>query len=193
MMLQFAVGPMCLLVFKTAGESGLNKALVLVSAIALIDALYIALAGIGMASVIKNKKFIAPAKFVGGTILALFGINIILGVFGYSLIPEINLFSNYHSAGIFIEGLILTSSNPLTIIFWGGVFTAKSDEIGVKGSGLYLFGLGCVMSTVLFLSFIAALGSVVTYFLPVYIMNLLNIAVGSVIILFAVRLFIKKT
>ena len=51
MILQLAVGPVCLMVFKTSGLLELKQGLTFVAAVALIDALYIFLASIGIASI----------------------------------------------------------------------------------------------------------------------------------------------
>ena len=56
MLLQFAIGPMCLLVFNTAKNVGLKTALVLIVAIASVDAFYITLASLGASKLLKKKN-----------------------------------------------------------------------------------------------------------------------------------------
>ena len=56
MLLQLAVGPMCLMVFNTAKNVNFLVALSLVLAIALVDAFYILLAGLGVSKLLDNKK-----------------------------------------------------------------------------------------------------------------------------------------
>jgi threonine/homoserine/homoserine lactone efflux protein len=73
MILQLAVGPICLMVFKTSGLLGLKQGLVFVAAVALIAALYIFLAGIGIASILENNILQKKLKYFGGIILILFG------------------------------------------------------------------------------------------------------------------------
>ena len=52
--MQFAIGPMCLLVFNTAQNNGFVVALSLVTAIAMVDAFYILLASIGVSKLLGN-------------------------------------------------------------------------------------------------------------------------------------------
>ena len=113
MLLQFAVGPMCLMVFNTAQNTGFLVALSLVIAIALVDAFYILLASLGASKLLGNKKVEKIVKIIGSLVLILFGLNIILNVFGINIIPGLNLKPNSSSA--FIQGIILTLSNPITI------------------------------------------------------------------------------
>ena len=114
MLLQLAVGPMCLMVFNTAKNVSFLVALSLVLAIALVDAFYILLAGLGVSKLIEKKNVKAIFKIVGSLVLVIFGLNIILNVFNINLIPGLNLKPN--TANISIQGLILTLSNPITIV-----------------------------------------------------------------------------
>ena len=56
MILQLAIGPMCIMVFNTAKNVNFLVALSLVLAISLVDAFYILLAGLGVSKLMTNKK-----------------------------------------------------------------------------------------------------------------------------------------
>lgn len=192
MLLQLAVGPMCLLVFNTAGSHGFYSALMLVSAIALIDALFIFLSGIGTAALINKKHVKQWIKIFGAAVLVLFGANTIAGALGGSIIPSISLFSKVTGKSIFVQGILLTASNPLTIIFWSGVFSTQIIENKLTKLQLALFGTGCVLSTLCFLTAVAFLGSIVGIFLSKEVIKVLNICVGIVLIYFGIKMFLKK-
>lgn len=192
MLLQLAVGPMCLLVFTTATSQGFFMGLYLVLAIALIDALYISLSGIGIASIIGKDKVKNVIKIFGGVVLILFGINYFISVFNLSIIPDIISLHNISDQNIFIQGLLLTASNPLTILFWSGVFSTQVIENKLTKKQICYFGFGCVLSTLIFLTLVAALGSVISSFIPELIIKVLNGLVGLALIYFGARLIIKK-
>ena len=192
MLLQLAVGPMCLLVFSTSTAHGFMMAFTLVLAIALIDALYITLSGFGVATIIGKEKVKNIIKLFGGIVLILFGTNTILGILRVSILPDIAVVHNISDKNIFLQGLLLTASNPLTIIFWSGVFSSQVVENNLNRKQLCLFGMGCVLSTLTFLTFIAALGSVISGFLPEIIIQVLNGIVGIALIFFGIKLFFKK-
>ena len=190
MLLQFAVGPMCLMVFNTAQNTGFLVALSLVIAIALVDAFYILLASLGASKLLGNKKVEKIVKIIGSLVLILFGLNIILNVFGINIIPGLNLKPNSSSA--FIQGIILTLSNPITIVFWGSVLTTKIIEEKFEKKELAVFSVGLVSATLIFLTIVAVLGMILSNFIPDIISKILNIVVGLVIIGFGIKLLLKR-
>ena len=192
MLLQLAVGPMCLMVFNTSTTYGFIYGLHLVLAIALIDALYIALSCVGAATIINRARVKAVIKLVGCFVLVLFGTNTISAAFDLSFLPNIALFSNASNQNLFVQGLLLTASNPLTIVFWSGMFSTQMIENEWNKKQLFFFAVGCVMATVIFLTIVALLGSILSDFLPQVIIQILNVAVGIVLIFFGIRLLCKK-
>ena len=190
MLLQLAVGPMCLMVFNTAKNVSFLVAMSLVLAIALVDAFYILLAGLGVSKLMEKKNVKSVFKIIGSLVLVIFGLNIILNVFNINLIPGLNLKPN--TTNIFIQGLILTLSNPITIVFWGSVLTTKIIDDGLKKKELVFFSIGLVSSTIFFLTFIALLGTFLSGFIPESVSNVLNIIVGLLIIFFGIKMLVKK-
>ncbi|MBP7278499.1 MAG: LysE family transporter [Sedimentibacter sp.] len=192
MILQLAVGPMCLMVFNTSATYGFLMGLSLVLAISLIDCLYIILSGFGVAAIINKEDVKSTIKVLGCIVLVLFGTNTITGAFGFTLLPEIRLFSNVTDRNIFIQGLMLTASNPMTIIFWGGVFSTQVAEYDFSKKQIIFFGLGCILSTLFFLTIISFCGSILNGFFSKTIIKVLNVMVGAILIYFGIKLLLKK-
>ena len=190
MLLQLAIGPMCLMVFNTAQNSGFFPAFSLVLAIALVDAFYIALAALGAGRLLEKERAKKLVPLLGVAVLLLFGVNIALGAFGRGFIPGLAVDAPVGS--LFVQGLILTLSNPLTVVFWGSVLTAKIVEDGLRRRELAVFSGGAVSATLLFLTAVAALGTVLGSFIPEPLSAALNLAVGIAIAGFGVRMMIKK-
>ena len=97
------------------------------------------------------------------------------------------------SSSIFIQGLIMTLSNPLTIVFWGSVLTAKIADEGLKKGDLASFSCGAVSATVLFMTCVAALGTVLSTFLPDRAAAGLNLLVGLLIVFFGLRMLMRRS
>ena len=190
LLLQLAIGPMCLMVFNTAQNKGFLIAMSLVCAIVLVDTFYILLASLGASKLLSNKKVEKGIKIVGAIILIIFGLNIILNVFGINVMPGLNL--NPNSSSAFIQGLVLTLSNPITIIFWGSILTTKIIEEKFKKDELISFSFGLVSASLLFLTIVAILGMILSNFIPDVISKGLNVIIGVVIIGFGVKLVVKK-
>ncbi len=192
MLLQVAVGPMCLMVFHTSATYGLGYGLIVMLSVALVDTIFIALASVGIAAFISRPSVKTVFKFLGGSVLILFGLSMIAEAFDISLLPNIALFANVSSQNLFLQGFFLTASNPITILFWSGLFSTRMIEDDWDKKQLFFFAFGCVLSTLVFLSAVAYLGSVLSGFLPMIVIQVLNIFVGVVLIFFGLRMLLKK-
>ena len=190
MVLQLAIGPMCLLVFNTSRNVGFVKGLIMVFVIASVDLFYITLSCVGVSKLLEKSKFKVLFKVISSVILMLFGFSIILGSFGINVLPILSI--NPSSKNIFLQGLVLALSNPITIIYWGSILTNKLLEDNFKKRELIVFCIGLVSSTLIFLSFISFVGSVIGNFIPLFVANILNVIVGIVIIYFGVNYLIKN-
>jgi threonine/homoserine/homoserine lactone efflux protein len=193
MMLQLSIGPICLYIFKTGFARGFIAAETAVLAVALIDTLYIVLAISGLSTLISGEKSKWVLRIIGACVVLIFGINIILAQFlKISLLPAINLFSDVVFNHPFYDGLLLTASNPLTIIFWSGVFATKISENTFSKKDLIYFSAGCVIATLVFLTLVALAGSLIKDFLPSIIIQWLNLAVGVTLIFFAGKMLLSR-
>jgi len=172
MLLQIAVGPVCVFIFNIATSSGFRNAETGVLSVVLIDALYILLAIFGIVSFMNKENVRKLLKYFGSLTLFLFGLNIGSAPLSLKFLPSIKLFSNPSNASrAFISGIVLTASNPLTIVFWSGVFSAKVAAENMNKQGLCLFGAGAILPTLFFLTLISFLGSITNKFLPMIVIS----------------------
>lgn len=188
MFLQIAVGPICIFIFQTAATSGFLVAETGVLGVAMIDCLFILAAIFGIGKILnKHRKLKEIIRYFGATVLVVFGLSSIAGGFGLSIIPSFNFLSQQSIETVFWKTLVLTLSNPLTILFWAGVFATKLVEENIKQKDIYSFGLGAVLSTLIFLTFISILGSFLTIFLDPVVLKVLNVIVGIMLVIFGIR------
>ena len=193
MLLQFAIGPICIFIFQAASSSGFLIAETGVLGVALIDALYILASIIGVGALIeKNATVKVGLKYFGAAVLILFGLSNILNIMGITFLPSLHLQSIQNSTSMFVHTAILTLSSPLTIVFWAGAFSSKIAEEDFRRNDLFLFGLGAVLATLFFLSLISLVGSFTKTFLPSNIIEILNGVVGIVLIYFGIKTCYKK-
>lgn len=99
---------------------------------------------------------------------------------------------NPNTSSAFIQGIILTLSNPITLVFWGSVLTTKIIDENFQKNELIIFSIGLVSATLLFLLVVAVSGMLLSSFIPEVVASILNIIVGVLIIFFGIRLLIKK-
>ncbi len=193
LLLQLAVGPVCMYLFQTAVNKGLPDALTGVAAVVLVDALYIMAAIVGIGVLLgRSPKVKQILQLFGGIIILIFGLNNILSEFGLSFLSFLKISVSNPVSNTFLYVLLLTLSNPLTILFWAGVFSAKIAEEEMKQQNIYLFGLGAVCSTAVFLVIVSLLGSAVSLIINDMFLKILNIGVGVVLMLFGIRTMCKK-
>jgi threonine/homoserine/homoserine lactone efflux protein len=192
LLLQLAVGPVCLMVFNTAGTWGFLMGSLSALTVTVVDGLYIALATLGVSTFLQNQRVKKTIRIVGAGVLILFGLDIAAGASGTSFLPKIALFQNFGADNVFLRAAILTGSNPLTIVFWGGVFSTRITAADMSRGQLFSFGAGCAAATFLFLNGVAVAGGAVKSFLPPTLMKFSNVCVGVAIIFFAFRMVLSK-
>ncbi len=190
MLLQLAVGPVCLFVLQSASARGFWAAESAAAAATLVDAAFISLAILGVASVVEKTNVKRWLMLFGAAVLILFGAATVLGAFGISILPGLNL----SGGGMhpFFGSLLLTLSNPLTILFWAGVFAGKVAELDLGKRSVWLFGAGALASTAVSLTVVALLGGLVGALLPAVAIQALNGLVGAALIFFGVRMALPK-
>lgn len=193
MLLQLAIGPVCIFIFQAASSSGFLIAETGVFGVALIDALYILASIIGVGGLIeKNAGVKVGLKVFGAIILILFGLSNILNVMGISFLPNLHLLSIQNTSSMFVYTAVLTLSNPLTIVFWAGAFSSKIAEEDFSRRDLFLFGFGAVLATLFFLSIVSLVGNFTNTFLPSNVIEILNVVVGVMLIYFGIKTCFKK-
>lgn len=193
LLLQIAIGPVCLFLFKIAASSGISSALAGVLGVTMVDALYITLAIIGLGSFIENSRTKPYLKHFGTLVLLYFGLEAVMGSFGIHLLPTFRFFDNRVTvSSAFMASLILTASNPLTIIFWTGVFSTKIANEGFKKNELILFGIGAMSAALIFLGVMAIIVGSVHLLISESLIKVLNMIVGIVLIGFGVTNMIKQ-
>jgi threonine/homoserine/homoserine lactone efflux protein len=192
MLLQFAIGPVCVFIFQMASLNGFFVAETGVMGVVLIDGLYILAAILGIAAVIERKNIRIVLKIFGAFVLFIFGISMCLNMFNIKFIPSLNISYTPNLNSSFLHAVFLTASNPLTIFFWAGVFSTKIVEESFKKVDIYIFGLGSVLSTMFFLTLIAFLGSLTNRFISPTVINYMNLVVGIMIVYFSIKMIVKK-
>lgn len=191
MLLQIAIGPVCMYIFSLGVNESFFKAQSGVLGVVLADALYIALAVLGISSFIQKEKIQNKFNALGALIVTLFGFELFLGYFGFSFLPKINIFGDSNSNLPFIKAFLLTGANPMTILFWIGVFTAKTSDSSFTQKTTVLFAVGALSATLFFLTLVAIGGSLTNSFLSREALSLLNTMVGGILVYFGIKKGIK--
>lgn len=188
LLLQVAVGPICIYIFNVAVNSSLVNAIVGIIGVVLVDSIFIILSIMGLTLIMqKNERLL---KLMGMIILITFGCYTIYGAIISHSLNTTEIVSNQLTE-TFIKAAVLTGANPLTVVFWSGVFSAKIVEEKFTRKDELLFGLGAVLSTLISLLLIAIIGQFTARFINGEIIRMLNGIVGFILIYFGLRLYFR--
>ncbi len=175
------VGPLAVLVIKRSLTKGYKEGLATALGIALADGIYALFAALGLTAVsnfmLSRKEYL----FMGGGLLL-----ILLGIRALKhppiLAPE--QLAPKRIGPTIIQTLLLTLTNPLTLLTFLAAFTAAGFEAGEELSQALLMCLGVFLgSTSWFMTISLIAGSLRKHVTP-YILNLINTISGSVLVLF---------
>ncbi len=186
MTLQFAVGPVSLFLFQAAALAGFLKVYPSTFAVVFVDGVCIMLAILGIGSLMqKSSRFRSITKYFGAAVLIIFAIFMIASVFNKSDDEVVN-FTNFSALKLFILTVIMTSSSPITLIFWAGVFSLKvAENPSIKYN--VIFGVGSLISTVIFFTCWIAFASFAGSYLSYSVIQTMNIIVGCYLIYVAIK------
>lgn len=187
MLLQIAIGPVCMYIFSLGTNYDFLRAQSGVMGVVLADGLYMSLALLGISSFIKDEKVQRKFNIFGAVIVILFGMELVLGYFGVSILPKFSIFKSTTGNLPFFKAFFLTAANPMTILFWIGVFSTKLSHWNLDKKETGSFALGALLATFIFLSLVSFMGTVTNSFLSLEALNFLNSAVGVVLLYFGMK------
>ena len=174
------IGPICLLLFQIASIAPLSAALQGVWGATAVDALFMAVSVMGIMRLInKFRRFSGLFRTVSGIVIALIGLSFCLMATSHhsNIVQDSWNFNN-----VFLTVFCLNLLNPVAIVCYTGIFTAKAVSSEYHHRQLIMFALGVLAATPLFLSFVTILGHYGTAFFPPTLLSALNLLVGLALI-----------
>jgi len=186
LILQIAIGPVFLFILNISLQKTVIDGLFAISAVTLVDYIFIALAVLGVGKLLEKPKIKHALGIISSLVLILFGIIMILSINQSNQVSSPNnlIESNYISS--FISAFILTISSPLTIVFWTSLFATKAIEKGYAQKQLIFFGIAAGLATLVFLGSSVTLLSIFRASIPLALLRVLNTAVGLLLIIYGV-------
>ena len=190
LILQIAIGPVFFFILNISLQKTIMDGLFAVSAVTLADYIFIALAVLGVGKLLQKPKIKLTLGIISSLVLILFGIIMIISVNPSNQVNSPANLSESSYIASFISAFLLTISSPLTIVFWTSLFAAKAIERGYAQKQLIYFGLAAGLATLVFLGSSVTLLAIMRAKIPVMLLRISNIAVGSLLIFYGVvRLF----
>ncbi len=192
LVLQLAVGPVFFFIVNLPLQKSFFDGLIAVLAVTLVDYLYITFALLGVGKMLEKKKLKKILGFFSSLVLILFGGIMIKGLSAVAIfdnggtVPAASNLLKSFSAAFF-----LTLSNPMTIVFFTGLFVAKAVEYNYEKRELFTFGLATGAATFIFLGGAVMLVAFVGNRIPFIVVQLLNGLVGILLIGYGIVRLVK--
>ena len=189
LIIQLAIGPIFFFIVNLSLQKTLLDGLMGVLAATVVTYIYIALSVFGIGKILEEEKFKKIFGIISSIVLIIFGGIIINGAINSGdieiAVNTSNLFASFTSV------FLLAISNPLSIVFFTGLFSAKAIEHNYTKNELYFFGFGTGLSTLIFMGGAILLVSFLKEAIPIIVMQILNVVVGVLIIGYGTIMLIK--
>jgi len=189
LIINLAIGPLFFFVLNLVLQKTIFDGLMGVLALTIVSYIYIALSTFGVGKLFENKKIKKIFGIISSIVLIIFWGIIIKGAIGSviseTIVNTTNLLSSFTSV------FFLAISNPMSIIFFAGLFSAKAIEYNYTKKELYSFGFGVWLSTLIFTSWAVLIFWLFKETIPTIVIQILNIAVGTLLILYGIIRLIK--
>ena len=187
--LQLAIGPVFFFILGITINSNYINVLCAITAVTLVDYIYIALSLLGLRKIIEKEKNKLIVGIISSFVLILFSFIILKSVFNSLSIN--NNATQWTPVTSFISCFLLTISSPLTIVFWTGIFSAKAIEYKFTKNQLVFFGIGAGCATFIFMCSTMFILSLFRTSININIIRVLNTIVGLLLLYYAISRLIK--
>lgn len=186
LILQVAIGPVFFYILNIALQKSVMDGLSAVTAVTIVDYLYITLAVLGVGELLKKPKTEFFLGIASSLVLILFGLWMIGSLDQSGQISGPNLPNDANYLASFTSTFVLTASSPLTIVFWTSLFAAKAIERGFTRKQLIPFGAAAGSATLIFLGASVTLFSLCRASIPLELLRISNTAVGVILIVYGI-------
>jgi len=193
LILQIAIGPVFFYILNLSLQRTIFDGLLAVVAVTIVDYFFIALAVLGVGKLLEKPRIKLGLGIISSIVLILFGIVMILSIHQTSQMVNPNSVIESNRMASFISAFVLTISSPLTIVFWTSLFAAKAIERGYAQNQLICFGLAAGLATLVFLGASVTLLAFIRASIPLMLLKICNIGVGSLLIIYGIIRLIKMT
>ncbi len=189
LILALLIGPVFFTIIQTSVEKGFWNGTLVAFGVSLSDVFYVSVCYLGMAQVLENGQFRMYLAYAGGSILILFGL--------YHLIVKSRRGLNHHitvteGKGFFryiLKGFVINGLSPMVPIFWIGVISIASLDLGYTGGFMPIVFLTSLLGTVLITDVAKAyLADKLRNLVTTRLLKIMNVTLGVLLIIFGGRL-----
>lgn len=189
LILALLIGPVFFTLIQTSVEKGFWNGVLVATGVSLSDIFYVAICYLGMAQMLENGAFRMYLAYIGGTILILLGLYHLLVKSRRGIRNQI---ATGNKKGVFryvLTGFVINGLSPMVPIFWIGVISIASLDLGYSGGFTLIVFLASLLATVLITDIVKAyLADKLRGIMTARFMAIMNMTLGIFLIVFGGRL-----
>lgn len=148
------IGPTNIEVIKRGLIQGWKPASLFCIGVLVALIIYFLIVIIGMSILLKSQIFNKALLMIGVIILFYLAFN---SIKDFILMKELDLYKTNHKNKDFIEGIILTISNPAVLLLWSGILGADIAFTSTNLTDRILLSFGILVGVTVFFIFLIAL------------------------------------
>lgn len=190
-MFQFLIGPICFFLLQIAIKDGFIVALWGSLGVSIGDGIFIILAILGLGKAFDRfPKLRRISSFIGMLVLVGYGLYIIIDTIFLQSSVQDSATSFKNALELVFYGLLITLSNPITILYWSGSFAMILSSYASKNDIIWL-GFGAFITTPIFFLFWTGFGAYFGRFIPGEVMYYLHIIIGILLCYYGIKTYLK--
>lgn len=189
LILALLLGPVFFTLIQTSVEKGFWTGVMVAMGVSLSDIFYVAICYLGMAQVLEDSKFRMYLAYIGGTILILFGLYHLLVKSRRGIHKQIAVTNGNSVFRYIIKGFVINGLSPMVPVFWIGVISIASLDMGYSGGFTLIIFLASLLATVFITDIAKAyLADKLRNMVTARLMTIMNVTLGVLLIVFGGRL-----
>jgi threonine/homoserine/homoserine lactone efflux protein len=191
LVLALMIGPVFFTIIQTSIERGFSNGVFVAIGVSISDAMYILIAYFGLTQFLSNPDVRLYMAYVGGAVLLAFGVYYLfvksrkLGKVDYGSLPAKSW------RRLAMKGFIINGLTPTVFFFWLGVVSVATTEFGYQTNTQALTYFAAIVATVFITDVIKAkLADKLRLVMTPWFIQLMNIVLGIVLVVFAGKLIL---
>ena len=184
-----STGPVFLTLVQNAIDHGFKKAIYFIVGVALTDTSIILLTWLGLSQISDGSEPPAELSIGGGILLIIFGLVFILKKESEEK-PKIESSTHLQKFGLFTQGIMLNTINPIVWGFWAAISNYAITEFNDSTSELLFFAgvLNMVWTTDILKAYYA---QKLKKFLNEEVKKYIKIGIGLVLLLLGLKMLVE--
>ena len=180
------IGPMNLEIIRRNLRIGTSSGVVFGLGACSADILYLILLAAGALMILQHPTLLAGIGLIGSCVLAWFGVSALrMKAPKETTEPISDKASNLHLSGQYLQGLLLTLTNPNTILFWSSVASQIAHQQQASHASSAWMGAGVAIGVLSWALGLNAFLHFTRHKLPDKTMHYLNVMGGCLLLAFA--------